>query len=416
MGITDLVGLQFECDCGRLHTVSTGVVRVGRGALSALVRDMERVSPAGAQIALVYEESAFTKARTVERELVSSGYVVRLFLADKLDLNKEQYFSVIVGVGGERLCDVVKLTAMRYCKKAFLIPLTLSGVAACYGVYREKEGFILQKKCAPPDCIVLDYNLIDLKDNGLAAGFGEAVSRLFSMLDARIVNYIKGERVCLRGYEEVKTEAFSLVERLKAMDRRDRGIGQVIAESNTVMGLLDQHSDGEVYGGGEVAAALCAEMLALREGRRPLRLGEALFLYAKVLTDFYYDALFFENKTFLPPPNNNLRSELITEYFGIDEYRSYKHQSNFMDLRSVELMKYRLSRYSREIKGELEELKQLFSDAERIFYRLYDDDGFSVSGIREEGALCVALAPDVSDRFTCLDYFKATGLLDALLY
>ena len=190
-------------------------------------------------------------------------------------------------------------------------------------------------------------------------------------------------------------------------------MAQTIASSATLISLLEQGAEGEIYGG-EVATTLCLEMLARHESRRAQSYGESAFLYATTLVDLYAEGLFLSQKAFLPPPDNNRRADLLAEYLGVAPVFSDKYQKKRRA--DLALMKYRAKVYRDEILSELADAKKIFSAATKTFFRLYDDDGFSVDREREEGALCVALAPDVSDRFTCLDYLKACGVLDGFLF
>jgi len=414
INISDIVGVQFECTCGKTHTVHTLAVRVGKGALSSIAVDMQSIASVGSQIALLYSDHSLEQARKTEKELVHAGYRVFMFKNESA-INDENYFSVIVGVGGGKLCDRAKLLAKKLDKKLFLVSTSVSGVCGTNAVDTTQPIFV-QKQCALPSHVIIDYNLIDCGKNGLAAGFGEGVSRLFSLLDNRIANCINGERFCDTIYEQIKEHVTSLVKRLENKDRRDNSVKQIIVEHNTLMSLLDQQNLGEVYGGGEVSAALFDERLSIAEQRPTKRFGESLFLQALALTEFYKEGLFFNNKAFLPPPNNNYRAELISQYLNVDEAYCHKYQCKLYKQKDLELMKYRLGVYSAEIKKELIFLSNLLKQAKKIFYKLYDDDGYAISGIREEGSLSVALAPDISNNFTCLEYFKQIGVLDNFLY
>jgi len=415
MNFNDLLKRQ-NCSCGKSHLTYTKVVRVGKGALSSMTRDLERITSVGGQIALIYENNSLEGAKRVENEVSRYGFRVQKFLPYEINLEKEEYFSALIGVGGARLCDFTRLLAKVYDKKVLLLPTSLFGCCKFESVCKEKEGFIIQKSSRSPDIAILDDNVFNLCPNSLASGFGEAVSRLFSVVDDKIICYLKGERVCDKIFSEVKEEVVSLISKLQSLDRRDKGTSQVIAQSCTALSLLDQRYEGRVYGGGEVCTSLCDEMLAKREGRKPNDFGENAFLYANSLLHLYLEGLDYCRKGFLAPPNNNRRLELISEYLGIDEVFGYKHQDELLDNDQLTLMQYRISRYHDEIVSDLNYIKEVFLEAQKIFYRLYPDDGFSVSGEREEGPLCVALAPDLSKRFTTLNYFKEVGILERFLY
>jgi len=413
MKINELVGQTLECPCGKIHEVRTVMVREGKGAISSLARDMCRLAPEGAQVALVYEPRCLKEARAVEKELFTAGYLVTMLTPSRPSEREEKYFSAVVGVGEKSLCDYAKLFAQSLQKKLLLVPLTLNGCASPLATVCEKDGYVVQKLCNSPHSVVVDYGLIPPKFNTLACGFGWAVSRLFSAVDYIIVGWLTGERTCREIYRKIKREVAMLVEKVSGLDRRDKSVAQAIASAGTVISLLEQGVEGGIYGG-EVAATLCAEMLANHESRRAQSYGESAFLYATALVDLYAEGLFLSQKAFLPPPDNNRRADLIAEYLGIASAVSDKYQKKPLD--NLALMKYRAKIYREEILSELADAKKIFSMAKKTFFRLYGDDGFSVDREREEGALCVALAPDVSEQVTCLDYLKACGVLDGFLF
>ena len=83
----------------------------------------------------------------------------------------------------------------------------------------------------------------------------------------------------------------------------------------------------------------------------------------------------------------------------------------------MKLYDYRIGEYEQELSGELMRLKTRLTDAYRIFRRLHGDDGYFIKSYMDvsEARLCLALAPEMRNKYTALTHLKNMGVTDAYL-
>ena len=419
--LSEYAARRIECRCGETHEITTKFIRAGEGAITALGEDLAAFVPSGSLISVLTTPTVQRVCREVEKSLYRSGYRCEILPIEgnKLDALPQtaEESALLVGVGGGRLCDMAKLKARASGLPLYLVPTSLSGVAAPSAFATSKDGFCEAFKAAAPLGLSVDFEAMQPPSRLVAAGFGELISRMLSLTDYHIAAIFDGQNYCrataAEAYEII-TECGDFAGRLQRGDRR---LIKAIAEANLKLSLLSQGLGGsQLYAGGDVQATFCSDMLARREGRRPLIFGETAFIYARNLARFYLEACKLRYEGFLPPPDNNRRMELIAEYLGVDFMAAPKKLRSICGFDRLKLMNYKLSEYAEELKRELGTVVRTLALAERTFKRLYDDDGYAVTGSVDEGSLCVALAPDVKERFTFLTYLKQAGLLDNFLY
>lgn len=431
MSLRDLTGRELNewsgfscaCACGQKHVLETSFF-IGAGVEADAGEAIKRVAPAGCGITLLYEQGYDTA--DLNRTLRHAGFVVHSRAlpkrADFTALERErpgEDVRVVVGCGGGYIADCAKYVAAymglpcavvvrAHSSASLLVP----SAAICAG------GMPQLFKTASPKVIVCDTENLPADSAYNAAAFGSVAARLLSLFDWKFASLIRGEKLCRAVYEAALCEIDGLLNRLKGVSREESGVREILLESGLRLSALGALSgSSRLFSGGEAGSALALEMLFAHEQRSCLFTGENEFLFAMLLFETY--AKLFENgeELFLPPPDNNLRLEKLTEFFGAQESAALNSITPYMSEKRMELYEYRIEEYGGELKSELTMLRTRAAAAYKIFKRLHDDDGFALRRYLSpaEVKLCVALAPEMRAKFTALTHLKNMGVTDAYL-
>lgn len=421
--LNDWSGAVIDCTCGKRHVLDTAFF-LGSGAEKEIVDAARTLAPSGCGVLLLYEKGY--RADEISRLLRRGGYSVYereiSKRADYTELEADppsEQVRAVIAVGGGYIADCGKYIARyvglpcgvvvrSHCSPSFLVP------SAALGVDIPKLF-----KTDSPRFIVCDPSLLD--DGGCrnAAAFGAIVSRLTALFDWRFACLVRGEKICEEIYEAALGEVDSVINRLGSVRRRDKNVKTVLLESGLRLSALAAMSgSSRLFSGGDTACALALDALFAHENRRGKFQGQNEFLFSLLLADTYpkmFDARKAEG--FLPPPDNNMRLEKLKTYFGADEGLAAKSVTPYLPDKAMQLYDYRIGEYESEIREELAKVKSRLSVAYRIFRRLHSDDGFYLRDYLsvDLARICIALGPEMRNKYTALTHMKNMGLTDAYL-
>lgn len=421
--ITEWSGKRAECAHGIVKTIDTEFA-LGIGAEEKLPEVIQKITPSGCGVLLLYEQGFSVEEQ--ERSLRRSGYAVYprrippnadYTLIEEIVVGDD--VRVIAGFGGGFIADCAKYLAASSAKPsivivrahsstAFLLPSAVLGVGGLPKLF----------KTPPPKAVVCDPSLLPKDDGMNASAFGEIVSRTIALFDWKFSCIVRGETLNDELYAAALKEVDGVLSAFGRFSRWDDGVSGMLFESGLRLSALAAMSDSSrLYSGGDTACALVLAAMYEKEKRKRLYQGENEFLFSLILFETYRKIFCGEQKDFIAPPDNGMRAEKLSEILGIKESTAYSAVSPYISQNLLELYEYRVGEYQRELKEELTALKSRLSGAYRVFRRLHGDDGFSLRGYLKpfEAGLCIALAPEMRDKYGVLTYLKNLGLTDGYL-
>lgn len=374
--------------------------------------------PKGSAVAVVYEQDDC--GGEYMRKLRRAGMAPRPARAGDSDAQVtatvvDDDVRAIVAVGGETSADFAKRLAYKRGLPLYVAVASPSAMTVLdgYCLMREGDVYALRKGAAPVGAAVLGDEA-EKHAFDLPAAFGGICAVAADMFDREA--YLRATGKPCR--PEVRDEAFSLV--YSAIDAASRGrdsagLASSFAGISLKMALLSQSAGSGFIRSASDDCARTATMLLRREKRAAMKRGELAFIFGTVLSKAYREFACVPS-AFTPPPDNNLRAELLSEYFGYDEITAAR--AAVSKLKSSALALYRVHEYRDELREVASDAVKVFDESKKLFRRMYDDDGYSLCGKLDKSDVrtVVALAPDTfAVNGSALMLMREFGLLDRYL-
>lgn len=396
----------YDCDCGT-HVLTTTVYD-----------DVSRIAelyPKGSVAAAVcggdisYLISVFgkkgIKLRQVKTETTEEG-------VKRISFDSDVRF--IISCGGESEADCAKRLGKLRGLPVFIAVCSPNAVTVLdgYCALWDNGALVLKQGAVPVGAALVPPVITSSKELPAAlGGIGAVASVLY---DGEAYARAVGEFRC----PHVREAALDLI--YSAFDmaaKYRRGSGELnlrLAEIALRIAFLAQAEKGDFVRGAADCCARAAITLYKRERREAVSRSEFAFIFSTVLGGIY--SLFDLPAYFLPPPDNNLRAELLSEYFGLDKFTA----ASAAVTRTVEpkLAAYRISEYNAELGDISAECKRVYAVGWRLFKRSYPDDGFFLSKLLDSSDIktVIALSPDLFPvRGNALTLMRDFGALERLL-
>ena len=274
-------------------------------------------------------------------------------------------------------------------------------------------------KSVAPYAVICDLKIMRKAPyNIIAAGFGDICAKISALIDWNFAQFVDGEYFCENIYN-LANQAIEMC--LSAGDNlinhRDAGIDvlcEALLRSSLCMQLL---GNSRCAYGGENHLAHIIEMMRFKENKKSVLHGEMAFLSTKYILNLY---MLFFNKKFtdlLLPAEKALHAEMLAKYTDMNYFNAlsrmnYDLSANTQKERAVKVEQYRL-----QFINLLQKSVRRADMALAIFKRIYADSGFWINGYftDKEIKTGVALAADISDKFTVLSYMRNIGLFERYL-
>lgn len=446
--LSSYAGSVFDCRCGRTHTVRTTELRAGSGVIVNLGSAVSLIAPSGSAAVLLTTPKLFDRfGADAERQLRRAGFLIRRELlgegeniaageenppavkevpqaeitAQKLHaISVGEDVRLIIGLGGSTEAEAAKYLGSRLNLPVFLVvtsPDCAKSLTASAQVV--SDGVFMLGDSVAPRALLCDYDLLRYApDNQTAAAFGEIMSRLVAVFDWRFSSLVTGEAYCKNIAEQAFWAADTALKALRGAVKGDARLPALLAELNLRLSAVAQMAESDrLYAGGDDSMLRCLKQLFLHEKRLPKSDGENRFILSVILVKIYRQVLATPEFGFTPSPNNNLRQEKLTEYFGIEPEVAAKHFAFLEKNDALKLRLYRMREYRGELYDLICEIDAMLSEAYRVFKHLYNDDGYSLLRYLDESdvSVCLALAPEFDRGFTLLSQMKHMGLLERYL-
>lgn len=287
-GINDLLNREFECRCGKKHSVKMKRVVIEKGALAKLpevLRDFNFKKPF-----MVCDRNTYKAAgREVENILASSGINCRKLVyerendlvpderaAGEFIIGMDNYPDVIVTVGTGVLNDLSK-----FMSKRFGIPSVIVATAPSMdGFASDGSALILNNlkttlASVPPLAIIGDIEVLQKAPmEMILAGFEDMLGKYTAIRDWKLGSIINGEYYCDKVVEIMEKsleKCTGSIEGLKA--REDEAVGNLM-EGLVMSGIaMSFVGNSRPASGSEHHISHFWEMMFLQEGRKAVLHG-----------------------------------------------------------------------------------------------------------------------------------------------
>ena len=319
---------------------------------------------------------------------------------------------MVISLGGGETAERARIEARKVGLPAFIVvaspDASTSLGSRCYAPGSPFCGV----KCVPPVGIAVAGNLV--RGDSVGA-FGAICSLSLAAFDYEAGMRATGsipDRSLINAANELVTNALDLV---RESGRGDKELPIRLAELSVKCALLSEASDFDLSRGSPDDCARTAAALFKHEGRTAPSRGECAFIFASALSKLYRGSLFYAGE-FVPPPDNNLRAELMGEYFGLDEMTAAKLTAT--KIKNAPLAHYRVHEYRDELELAISDVSAAIDEGAKYFRRLYPDDGYSAREYfdRADMRTVIAFAPDSRPiNITALTLMREFGLLDKYL-
>ncbi len=400
-----------ECDCGG-HSLITRVA-AGDG-----VAEIAALLPKGSVAAVISESEDFVRdfTRALRRQGVGVRFVPPQTSERELQATEiGDEVRLIIAYGGELEADCAKRLGKLRELPVFVCVCSPDAVTVLDD-YCElwENGLLVLKEGVVPVGVALERNKL-IESRRLPSSFGGICAVASGLFDREACARATGKTRCPYVRETAFDLLYSALDVAAKKERTGADLPLSFAEIALKLALLSQADGGGFVRGAADECACAASSLFKHEERKPLSRGEFAYVFGAVLSNVYCEFARMP-RAFTPPPDNNLRAERISEYFGLDELSAAKLAVGRM--KNLGLAVYRVHEYADELCEVAEESARMFADAKRLFKRMYSDDGYGLTSIIDASDVktALALAPDLYPvRGSALALMREFGLLERYL-
>ena len=474
-----LAGEIIDCRCRRSHIMSTGQILFGAGVSAGIGSSMEGIVPRGSKVIVLTEKALYEDiARGILKRLERAGFrsEVRCFLSppktveeceqittnykedilsvyvdkhpynqtvedvasyeienSKLDDSEEssggfpEDARIVLGIGGGSVIDAAKYVASTRGLPCYIVA-TSPALIGCLtpSVMLVKEGFIEVLKVTPPVAVLCDTDFFDAIESGdtpynhASASLGEIAGVLTALFDWRVSGLITNEFFCPY-LAETATDCIDLI-----LERLSGGrivlthdiLTQTAECSLRLSAIAQMTGNSRLVCGGETHLTHAYLMLFRRQKRIRRLYGEYIGMASISVLELYAEELKHNvKKGFMPPPDNNIRMDKIAGYFGVPWLRAGDKISPVYHKETLDISVYKLTEFRDELLSQAANSLKKAEQLRRNARRTYNDFGYSLNNhiTKPDADKCIALAPDIREKFTLLTQLKNMGLLERFL-
>ncbi len=395
----------YECDCGRTHKFHTAAL-LEHGAFKRLAAFLSDFTPPLSRIVLFYDDESLMN--TVFNYIKKDFRVMCVRTETdkkKLELTAlPEDAKLVLAVGS---ADAVNAAKYRACIDDLPVVIAALPDFSAFGprcLVRE-NGLPSTYVVNRPVGYIFDLD-VELSGNDKAAVFGTVAARLNTSLDYYAAALLEGGEFCPYLCGEIGDIAAKTVFEVEKDGLSSVALKEILLEAALKLSLIA--GMGDFDRGSEVQ---CAFTFAALEDCKYSQ-GELQFLFSSLLARLFR-AHTVRRKSFVAPPDNNLRLTQIAKLFGVTEMQALRSVRRQLSGKEAALIEYRLKEYSTELLEKINKNINLFRIAFRTFKRMYDDDGYSLYDLAgADLSLSIALAPDVVRGRGLLTALKRLGDLD----
>lgn len=281
LDIGQMAGLQFDCSCGRKHSVDIRRIAVGSGMLPEIAAILAPFKE-GKLFLMADRNTYAVYGRKVEQTLSESGFRLRSFVfpntemlvpdekaLGRLLIEIDKGSSAIVAVGSGSLNDLARVLSHK-----LDIPYLIAGTAPSMDGYASVvspliiEGFKTTYEGVYPYAVVADLDVMaQAPMEMIHAGFGDVLGKLTALADWRLSRELNGEYYCPTSATLVESALKKCEESAEGLAKRDataiRYLTEALILTGVAMGLV---GNSRPASGAEHHLAHYWEMDALAKG------------------------------------------------------------------------------------------------------------------------------------------------------
>ena len=390
-----------ECPIGEINNYGKFATKVYDGDGTSAIAG---ILPPASVVILIYSD------RKIFGEYASRLRKVGIVARNSGEIRGDE--RMVVSLGGGIEAERARIYAQKAGLPTFIVLISPDATTAlsrrCYDYSAPFDGI----KCDPPVGIAVADSLVC---GGMPGAFGSICAFALAAFD-----YEAGARAMGKSPDRSIADAVNalVTNTLDLMREYDRGAAELpalLAKLSVKCALISQIADFDISRGSADDCARTAAALYLHEGRAVPQRGESAFIFASALSRLYRASLFYDGE-FVPPPDGNLRAELMGEYFGLGELTAAKLTKT--KIKNVPLAHYRVREYRDELELMLSDVISVFDEGAKYFRRLFPDDGYVARSYFDKADMrtVIAFAPDSRPiDITALTLLREFGLLDKYL-
>ena len=320
---------------------------------------------------------------------------------------------MVVSLGGGVEAERARIAAGKAGLPSFVVVASPDASTALSRRCYDYGSPLFGVKCSPPVGIAVAEDL--MRSEALPSAFGSLCATVLAAFDYEATSRAAGkspDRSVIEAANGLSARALDL---MRLHDRESRRLPALMATLTVKCALLSETCDFDFNRGSPDDCARTAAALLIREGRKVPERGECAFIFASALSRLYRTSLFYSGE-FVPPPDDNLRAELMSEYFGLDEMTAARLTA--AKIKNSPLAAYRVREYRDELELAATDAISVFDEGAKYFRRLFSDDGYSARNYFDTADMrtVIAFAPDSRPiSVTALTLMREFGLLDKYL-
>lgn len=299
----DLLGAQFECECGRRHGVPTRRFVVERGAV-ALVPEVLRDFGLAGKVFLLVDPTTYEAAgRSVERALKGAGIAVHLCMLpekpkagdEMLRFVDEAYVpsAVIISCGSGTVTDLGK-----YLANGKGLPCIAVATASSMNGYASsivalmRNGVKVAEPVKPALAVVADIDvMVKASLEMTRAGLGDAVAKPVCNADWKLAHIMRGRHFCKLAFDLIKDLEPIYLGRADEIAKREPEAVTALTEALLYSGItMELAGSSAPTSGGEHLISHTLDMRAAFKGRSADLHGAQVGV-AALLTAHIYERL-----------------------------------------------------------------------------------------------------------------------------
>ena len=300
--ITDIPGLEFDCSCGKKHSVSIKNIIIGRDNMDVVAKLTAYYG--SKKIFMMSDTNTYRIAgKALERLLIKEGfnldsYVFKNYAAlipDEKSLGRllveiSRETGLIISVGSGTLNDLARMLSSK-----MHIPYYIFATAPSMDGYASTvspliiEGFKQTYEAVYPDSIIADISILkNAPMPMIQAGFGDIIGKLNCLTDWTLSRELNGEYYCETIVKLVRSAVQKCIDNMDGIQKRDESAIQNITEalilSGIAMGLI---GNSRPASGAEHHLAHYWEIDALKHGREHPLHGNSVGVATVVVSSIY---------------------------------------------------------------------------------------------------------------------------------
>jgi len=434
MSINELIGNKLECQCGKIHEMSTQYVVVEEDAISKLPEIIEKLGyksiltiadtntnrVAGSKV----NENLANKKLNIKNlvfETSDNDLVPNEEAVGKILVNAPKGLEVIIAIGTGTLNDLAKFVAYKLGIPSIVVATapSMDGFAsngAALIIGNLKISYVTD--C--PEVIIGDVNIFeDAPMDMIRAGFADIVGKYSALCDWKLSQLINKEYFCEVSYTMVENSLKKCIENTQGIKNRDKTAIKNLMDALVLTGIAMSYvGNSRPASGSEHHMSHYFEMMFQFQGKQPVlhgtKVGISTVLTMKLRELFVKSAIDFDKAIAKAKKFDQLVwTKSVEEHYlsaakGIIDANE-KEQRNSIEkkVERINFIRQNLDEIVKIVENvpSAEEIKEILKSVGSPYTP-------SQVGIDEKMLLdCIEMAKEVRTRYTILNLLSDIGVL-----